>query len=156
MATATAALPPNARRRLTLPGAVIGAVILLSIGFAAFLGGGTARLPDGKPVQVEELRFEDRLDGAVAVYAGDAARPSFMLPPESNHFLRAFLRALVRERRLQAAGDGPATPFRLSRWEDGRLLLEDPATGRIVDLRAYGETNAEVFAQFLGPRETRK
>lgn len=152
---ATAPRNTPSRWRPTLPGLVIGAVVLLAVAFAVLLTGGEERFPEGAPVQVQELRFEDRLDGAVAVYVGGAAKPSFMLPPESNHFLRAFLRALVRERRMQAAGNGPATPFRLSRWEDGRLLLEDPATGRILDLRAYGETNAEVFAQFLAPRETR-
>lgn len=152
---ATVPPPAPSRWRPSLPGLVVGAVVLLAIAFAVFLTGAKERFPSGAPVQVQELRFEDRLDGAVAVYVGNATKPNFMLPPESNHFLRAFLRALARERRLQAAGDGPATPFRLSRWEDGRLLLEDPATGRILDLRAYGETNAEVFGQFLGPRETR-
>jgi hypothetical protein len=40
-------------------------------------------------------------------------------------------------------------PFRIALETDGRLLLSDPATGRTVDLRAFGPTNLEVFARLL-------
>ncbi len=36
---------------------------------------------------------------------------------------------------------GAETPFRLTRWSDGRLSLDDPATDRHVDLEAFGPTN---------------
>ncbi len=40
-------------------------------------------------------------------------------------------------------------PFRLSAWSDGRLTLEDPATGRAVDLEAFGPTNEATFVRLL-------
>ena len=40
-------------------------------------------------------------------------------------------------------------PFRLARWSDGRLTLEDPTTGRRIELGAFGPTNAEVFAELM-------
>ncbi|MFY7781768.1 MAG: photosynthetic complex assembly protein PuhC, partial [Tagaea sp.] len=43
----------------------------------------------------------------------------------------------------------PETPFRLSMWRDGSLVLDDPATGRRVDLRAFGATNRDAFARLL-------
>lgn len=132
---------------------MVGLAVLVTVGFAAFLRDDGPVQPEGVPVTSRELRFEDRLDGAVAVYTDDATQPSAMLPPNSNHFIRALLRSLARERRIQEAGLGGATPFRLTLWPDGRLILEDPATSRILDLRAYGETNAQAFAQLLPPPE---
>ena len=54
---------------------------------------------------------------------------------------------LARDRRLAHLGSGP--PFRLVRWSDGRLSLEDPSTGRQVALEAFGPTNSGVFAGIL-------
>ncbi len=61
--------------------------------------------------------------------------------------MRATLRGLARERKR--GGLGPETPFRLSTWADGGLRLEDPATGRALDMRAFGQTQAEAFARFV-------
>ena len=65
----------------------------------------------------------------------------------ANGFLRGTLRGLARERKRQ--GVGAEQPFRLIGRADGRLTLEDPATGRRVDLESFGPTNAAVFAQML-------
>jgi putative photosynthetic complex assembly protein len=53
----------------------------------------------------------------------------------------------VRERRKR--GLGPETPFVLSSRSDGRVVLTDPATGRLLDLAAFGPDNAGAFAVFL-------
>ena len=41
-------------------------------------------------------------------------------------------------------------PFRLTHWSDGRLSLEDPSTGRRIELDAFGPTNTAVFARLMG------
>jgi putative photosynthetic complex assembly protein len=69
------------------------------------------------------------------------------LPPGTNGFVRGTLRSLVRARR--AADVGSDTPFSLRETETGRLLFHDSATGREIDLRAFGPTNAGVFRRFL-------
>ena len=66
--------------------------------------------------------------------------------------MRGALRGLARERRLDGAG--AESPFRLAAWPGGRLTLEDTATGRVLDLHAYGQTNAEAFARLLTARGT--
>lgn len=71
-----------------------------------------------------------------------------VIPPGTNGFLRGSLRGLARERKRQGIGAGPA--FRLVRWADGRLTLEDPATRRVIDLAAFGPTNSGAFADLLG------
>jgi putative photosynthetic complex assembly protein len=60
----------------------------------------------------------------------------------------------VRERRSH--GLGMEHPFRIARYPDGRLVLEDLATDRVIDLQAFGPTNAGAFARLLAapPSET--
>lgn len=94
-----------------------------------------------------DCRFDDADDGAVLVR--DAASGALLarVAPGEQGFLRGTLRALVRERRQQ--GLGAEQPFRLLRLADGRLALRDPATGRQLDLSAFGPTNAALFARLL-------
>ena len=138
-------------------GALIGAALLL--GFAILLAGaaritgvGTLAKPTSTAIDTRMLRFEDRSDGAVAVYreAEGAEGPVAILAPGTNGFVRSVLRGLARERRLQGVGSAPA--FRLTRWADGRLSLDDPSTGRIVELGAFGPTNRAAFAQLMDPQ----
>jgi putative photosynthetic complex assembly protein len=117
--------------------------LLLVIGFRV------AGLSPAKPepsaiVASYELRFEDRADGAVLVYSEPADRLVQTLPPGTNGFVRGVLRGLARERRAEQIG--PTAPFKLTRWADGRLSLDDPSTNRHVDLEVFGPTNAGAFA----------
>lgn len=98
-------------------------------------------------VVARELYFEDRADGGIAVR--DARNPAVVeiLQPGQDNFVRATMRGFARERRRD--GIGQQTPFRLTARADGRLTLEDPTNGRIVDLEAFGSTNAASFARFL-------
>lgn len=135
-------------------GALIGAAALigfslLAVTLARFAGLGPVTEPMAPVVQSRELRFADRADGAVIVYDRQGDEVVDLVPPGSGGFVRGVLRALARERRLQ--GDGASTPFRLSRLADGRLTLEDLATGRVIDLKAFGHTNEGAFAQLLSP-----
>ena len=135
-------------------GALIGAAALigfslLAVTLARFAGLGPVTEPMAPVVQSRELRFADRADGAVLVYDRQGDEVVDLVPPGSGGFVRGVLRALARERRLQ--GDGASTPFRLSRLADGRLTLEDLATGRVIDLKAFGHTNEGAFARLLSP-----
>jgi putative photosynthetic complex assembly protein len=131
--------------------AVIGAgalvlVTLLWVG-ATRLGGEPAAEALAAPVAERALRFEDQADGGVAVRDADNGRLIAELEPATNHFVRALMRGLVRERLRQGKGD--EVPFQLSRRVDGRLTLIDPTTGRTADLGAFGTSNAAVFSAFL-------
>jgi putative photosynthetic complex assembly protein len=57
------------------------------------------------------------------------------------------LRALARERKIRGL-DGSA-PFLLIGRADGRLTLEDPATGQRIDLESFGPMHAGTFARLL-------
>jgi len=129
-----------------------GALIALAVAVAAFAP--TERVvPDARPVAERDLRFEDRADGAVAIFDASSAREIAVFPPGTNGFARATLRGFARERRRDDSG--PAAPFRLTRWADGRLTLADPVTGRQAELEAFGIDNERPFAQLLTAGEQR-
>jgi putative photosynthetic complex assembly protein len=146
VATARPAADTFPKGALLGAAAVIGLSLILA-GLGRLTGLGTTQMPAAVPVEARELRFEDRADGAVAVYEGRDGRLVDLVAPGTNGFLRGALRGLARERKRQDIGVEP--PFRLTRWADGRLSLEDPATGRRIDLEAFGPTNAAAFARLL-------
>lgn len=136
-------------------GALFGAaalvlLALLSVTAARLSGVGVMEMPAAAPVQSRDLRFEDRASGAVAVFDARDDRVVEVLAPGTNSFVRGVLRGLARDRMLREIGSRP--PFRLTRWADGRLSIEDPTTGRRIDLGAFGPTNAAAFARLLTAR----
>jgi putative photosynthetic complex assembly protein len=133
-------------------GALLGASVM--VGTALCLttivrlsGADISSMPPPQPVAVRYLQFVDRPDGGVTVYDARRAQTVEILPPGTNGFVRATMRNFARERRSN--GVGADVPFELLASADGRLILEDPATGRKIDLEAFGQTNAGVFAGFL-------
>jgi putative photosynthetic complex assembly protein len=137
----------------TLPrGLLVGAGILVisslvMVSVARFTGYHPETPPVSTVVQSYDLRFEDRPDGAVLVYDNADNALTYTVEPGTNGFVRGVLRGLVRERRADHVG--PTPPFRLTRWADGRLSLDDPSTGRHVDLEVFGPANAGAFADIL-------
>ncbi len=132
--------------------ALIGAAVLIGLALVAAAAGRHAGFesappPRSEPVDRLELRFEDRADGAVVVTTADGARTVRVLEPGTHGFVRSVVRGLVRERRALGVGAEPA--FQLTHWADGRLSLDDPSTGRTVELGAFGPTNARAFAGLL-------
>ncbi len=126
----------------------MGGLVLASlIGVASVRYSGVQiRSPDASPVAVRALRFEDRLDGSVAILDGTSGRELERVQGEAG-FLRGALRALARERRMRGLGSEAA--FELIGRADGRLTLSDPATGERIDLESFGPTNAGTFARLL-------
>lgn len=131
-----------------------GALVVLTLILAAisrFTGVGAMTVDEANAVATRDLRFEDRSDGAVAVLAAKDDKVVEILPPGTNGFVRGVLRGLARERKSEGIGTEP--PFRLTQWDDGRLSLEDSATGRRIELVSFGQTQFDVFAQMLKKAE---
>lgn len=93
------------------------------------------------------LHFADRADGAVTIHTAREGQLVTVLAPGTNGFVRGVMRGLARDRRMRGLGSSP--PFLLTRWSDGRLTLRDSATGRTIDLGAFGSTNTAAFAAIL-------
>lgn len=141
---------PFPRGALIAAAALVG-LSLVAAATARLTGIGTTRMPPSVAAESRELRFVDRADGSVAVYELPDEQVVDVLAPGTNGFVRGALRGLARERKRQEIGVQP--PFRLILWVDGRLSLEDPTTGRQIDLEAFGPTNREAFARLLRASE---
>jgi putative photosynthetic complex assembly protein len=130
---------------------LLGAAALIGFALVAAglgrMGAADAPLEPSAAVVARDLRFEDQPDGSVVAYDARTGEPSHVVEPGTGGFVRATLRTFARERRSH--GVGPEAPFRLAVRADGRLTLEDTATGRRVALEAFGATNAGAFARFL-------
>lgn len=126
----------------------IFAVVVLSIVVAA-----TGRITKigavqttGSLLTARDLRFADGADGSVVVT--DAQDGSLVqVFTGENGFVRGTMRGMARTRHSE--GIGPQDPFRLAAWSDGRLTLDDPTTGRHIELEAFGSANIGVFADLL-------
>lgn len=130
---------------------LIGAAALIAFTIATvalvrFTGIGTIEEPSSVVV-ARDLHFVDRDDGGVGILDAGNDQAIEVIAPGTNGFMRSTLRGLARERKRQSVG--PEAPFRLTAWADGRLTLEDPATGRRIGLEAFGQTNAQAFARLL-------
>jgi putative photosynthetic complex assembly protein len=135
------------------PKALVGAAMLIAFTIitaatARWTGFGSIREPQASANRTRELRFDDRLDGAIAITQASDGRTISVIKPGTDGFVRTVMRSLARERRLHE-GDRQV-PFRLTRWADGRLSIEDPATGRRIDLGAFGTANTQAFARLMG------
>ena len=135
---------------LAVGGFVLASVV--AVAAVRLTGVGVVRTPDAPTVSVREFRFEDRPDGSIVVLDASGRQLIDTVAPGTNGFLRGTMRGLARERKRQ--GVGPELPFRMIGRADGKLTLEDPGTGRRVDLGSFGPTNAAVFAQIMASRET--
>lgn len=128
----------------------IGAMVLVSIvaaGLGRHAGIGTLTAPAPEAVRTASVRFEDRADGGIGVFAMPGNRPIKVLPAGTNGFLRGVMRGFARERRLSNLG--PEAPFTLSLDSQRRVSLTDSATGRRAELTAFGQANAEVFVRLV-------
>ena len=131
-----------------------GVLIIISI-----VGAGVSRLQKISTVQPAhelftnpvvssvDLGFTDQADGSVAVRDSHTGRQIGTLSPGVDGFIRGVVRGLAHDRMRRHIGTAP--PFRLSELKSGRLYLEDTATGRIIDLQAFGGDNRGAFKRFL-------
>jgi putative photosynthetic complex assembly protein len=100
-----------------------------------------------RPAVERMVHFEDAPDGSVVIRDAGNLQILARFPVAEGGFVRGSIRALARERRQE--GQGREAPFRLAAWSDGQLTLDDAATGRRIDLTAFGATNAGVFSRLL-------
>lgn len=140
-------------------GALLAAAFLIAMAcLAAAIGRltdfGTLRMTEATVVDYRDLRFLDGDGGSVVVREAKNDRVIAVLPAGTDGFVRGVLRSLARDRKMRDLGDD--IPFRLSRRSDGRLYLEDLATGTEIAVSAFGPGNATSFAQLLARNEDRK
>jgi putative photosynthetic complex assembly protein len=140
-------IPPQ----IVFAAATLMVFAIIVAGLGRLTGFGRVELPASPPVWTLQMRFEDRGDGAVLVRDAERGDVFDVLMPGTGNFVRATLRTFAQARKRDDL-DGKV-PFRLVRYSDGSLSLEDPATGRVVQLDAFGVDNAGAFAKIYEQRE---
>lgn len=132
--------------------AALLAIAIVAAALARWASGGQSPSAPTAPVVAERaLRFVDQPDGGIEVRQADTAGALVRrIAPGEEPFVRGALRALVRVRR--GAGIDMVPPFRLEAHADGRLTLQDDATGQRIDLESFGPAQAAPFAALLAPR----
>lgn len=141
--------PP--RPMLLAAGALAVLAIALSAG-ARITGRGHIEPPAAVVDVARDLRFHDAADGSVVVHAvgaGGVEREIAVLRTGELMFVRSTIRALARGRRMDGGAESRDVPFRLTRYQGGRLTLDDPATRQHLELDAFGPTNADAFGRLL-------
>ena len=133
-------------------GAILGALALIvftlvSVGVGRLTGVGTVHFDHANPVQSTELRFEDRPDGGISVIAPVSGAVLGVVEPGTDGFIRTVLRSLAFDRQRHHIGSGPA--FTLNKWSGRHATLDDPSTGRSIDLVAFGKTNMQAFSNLM-------
>lgn len=137
--------PQLLRTALLAAAALIAFAIAAAL--AARLGGiGASRLEVPPLVEHRMLAFADGPGGRIDVLGAGGA-PLGSIEAGHDGFVKVVLRGLARERMLH--GVGPDSPFKLGRTADGRMLIEDPATGRVLLLDAFGAGNAQSFVHLF-------
>ena len=141
--------------RMVPRGAILGAAAL--IGFSLIVasagrltGVGTLRTDYARTEQSLSFRFEDRADGGISVIAPESGATIGVVPAGTDGFVRTVLRSLAFDRQRHGVGAGPA--FVIARWSDGHSTIDDPATGRRVDLAAFGLANMRAFEHLVAMR----
>ncbi len=145
-------------------GILLGAAALIGFSLicvAIVRLGPSVPAPAARPIVVRDLHFIDQVDGSIVVVDANADQAIDTVQPGTGGFVRASLRGLVRDRRRWGIGQEP--PFRLAKMADGGIVLEDPSTGREVNLIAFGQTNMAAFSKWInslpptqiGPNESK-
>jgi len=101
------------------------------------------------PLEQRSLLFADGADGSVLITEAESAAQVGLIEAgsEQGGFIRGVLRGLARERRMHDVGSQP--PFTLTLWQDGSMSLVDEATGRSIEIGAFGPDNRAAFAVLL-------
>ncbi len=136
-----------------------GVLIMAAIAAAAYgeannvaeIAAAERRAAQGPPAAVMQVRFSDQSDGSVFVEDADSGQIIEIIPAGSDGFIRGVMRGMANARRIRDIDAGP--PFRLAQFENGAVILEDPETGRIINLRAFGEVNNAAFARLIAHAE---
>ncbi len=137
--------------RIPLP-LVIGAAGLMGfvtivVGLGRSEGIGLSHMPPAAIVGSVDLTPEDRPDGSIVIRDARSRTVIARVEPGQDNFVRATLRGFGQSR--LRAGLTPEEPFRLTRFGDGGLELSDPATGRVVNLGAFGPSNFAAFTRLF-------
>lgn len=137
--------PEMIPRTLLLGMAALALASVLLVAFAAITHRPKEGVPaQGQPVAQRSFILEGRTAQAVTVMDVDG---TVLLDLPHGGFITVVQSALARERVVARVPGNP--PVTVTRYDNGRLVAEDPATGWSVELYAFGEDNLAAFERLF-------
>ena len=133
--------------RIILAVACFG-LVLASLG--RFTGIGAERVVNGAIVATYSVTMMVEGDDAVALRSVETGDIIVDFDKGRGGFLRSAIRAFGLKRNQMKIA--PATPFEVTRWESGRVTLNDPATGHQVPVDSFGPTVTKMFAPLVAAK----
>jgi hypothetical protein len=89
-------------------------------------------------------------DDAVALRSVETGQIVVAFDKGHGGFLRSAIRAFGLKRNQMKIA--PATPFMVTRWESGRVTLNDPSTGHQVPVDSFGPMVTKMFAPLVADK----
>jgi putative photosynthetic complex assembly protein len=135
--------------RAPLIGAAVLALLAYSIAISArVFGVGAAVEPVSVPIEERAIRFMAQPDGSLEVMDVNTGREIVRLTSDGgNGFLFGALRGITYKRSI--ARVAPETPFALTRWQNGKITLDDPSTGMHIAVNSFGPTQVASFERLF-------
>ncbi|MFN4193138.1 MAG: photosynthetic complex assembly protein PuhC [Tabrizicola sp.] len=141
---------PSPEREM-IPRALLWGMLALALSalaitsFAVLTGRAHVGTPaPGKVLAERELVLVGRSAQAVTVYAADGTLIADM---DHGGFVTVIQNAIARARTVARVQGNP--PIRLVRYDNGRLVAEDPASGASIELYAFGADNKAAAERLL-------
>lgn len=104
----------------------------------------TGTPPAGTVVAKREIILEGRSAQAVTVYAADGTLIADM---DHGGFITVIQNAIQRARTVARVEGNP--PIQIVKYDNGRLVAEDPASGASIELYAFGGDNKAAVERLL-------
>ena len=123
-------------------------LVLASLG--KFTGIGAEKVVNGAVVATYPVTMMVEADDAVALRSVETGEIVVGFDKGHGGFLRSAIRAFGLKRNQMKIA--PATPFVVTRWESGRVTLNDPATGHQVPVDSFGPTVTKMFAPLVAAK----
>lgn len=135
--------------RAPLIAAAVLALFAYGIAISAkVFGVGAAAEPVSVPIEERAIRFTTQTDGSMQVVDVNTGLNVVRLTSEGgNGFMFGALRGIAYKRSI--AKVAPETPFALTRWQNGKITLDDPATGMHIAVNSFGPTQVASFERLF-------
>jgi len=117
------------------------------VGFARYTGYKWDWRQGGTVVATRSIEFLQANNGDVKVKDASTGKVLGSYTFTENAFMRTVMLGLRKERAIVA--DGKNQPFNVQQWNDGRVTVSDPVSGRYFEMAAFGRHQVETFANFL-------
>lgn len=117
------------------------------VGFARYTGYKWEWSQGGTVVKTRAVQFAHVGDGDIQIEDATSGKVLGRYTFTENAFMRTVMMGLLKERQMVAADR--REPFNIQQWNDGRVTVSDPVSGRYFEMAAFGHHQVATFSILL-------